>query len=83
MYTQWQLQDAKNRFSQVVKLAVEQGPQFITLHGKPAAVILSIDEYRNITRKESKLSEFLRESPVGYGELDLDRDKSQTREVDL
>jgi hypothetical protein len=36
----WKLQDAKARFSQVVREALEHGPQRVTLHGKDAVVIL-------------------------------------------
>lgn len=36
----WQLQDAKARLSEVVKKAAQEGPQHITLHGQPAAVVL-------------------------------------------
>ena len=34
----WQLQDAKNRFSEVVKKARDEGPQTVTVHGQRAAV---------------------------------------------
>ena len=37
----WQIQTAKARFSELVKQAAEDGPQEITLHGKPVAVVLS------------------------------------------
>ena len=40
----WQLQDAKARLSEVVKLAQSEGPQAITVHGKPAAVLVSREE---------------------------------------
>ena len=41
---EWQLQEAKNRLSQVVDSALHDGPQTITLRGKPAAVVVSFDE---------------------------------------
>lgn len=44
----WQLQDAKARFSEVVDSAQEQGPQFITRHGKLTAVVLSTQEYEHL-----------------------------------
>ena len=83
MHNHWQLQEAKNKFSYVVKQATEQGPQFITVHGKPSAVILSVEEYQSIIRPEKKLSEFLMESPFQYGEIEPDRSKEAPREVDL
>lgn len=41
----WQLQDAKNRFSQVVRAARDGIPQWVTVHGKRAAVVLSAEAY--------------------------------------
>jgi prevent-host-death family protein len=41
----WRLQDAKARFSEVVKRAREHGPQRVTLHGKDAVVIVSAESY--------------------------------------
>jgi antitoxin Phd len=55
----WQLQEAKNKFSHVVKKAVDSGPQIITLRGKETAVLISINEYRKLTDKqESSNSQF-------------------------
>jgi prevent-host-death family protein len=41
----WRLQDAKARFSEVVRLAREAGPQRVTLRGRDAVVVLSSDDY--------------------------------------
>lgn len=41
----WKLQDAKARFSEVVRLASEAGPQHVTVNGKEKAVILSAQDY--------------------------------------
>lgn len=83
MHNHWQLQEAKNKFSFVVKQATEQGPQFITVHGKPSAVLLSVEEYQILTKPDKKLSEFLMESPLQYEEIELVRSKEAPREVDL
>jgi prevent-host-death family protein len=40
---EWQLQDAKNRFSEIVRRARDEGPQAVTVLAKPAAVVLSAD----------------------------------------
>jgi antitoxin Phd len=45
----WQLQDAKNRFSQVVRAAREGVPQWVTVHGKRAVVVLSSEEYEALS----------------------------------
>lgn len=41
----WPLQDAKNRFSEVVRRAKSEGPQTVTVHGRRAAVVLSAEDY--------------------------------------
>ena len=47
----WSLQDAKNRFSQVVN-AARREPQTVTKHGKPAVVVLDAAEYERLRRLE-------------------------------
>jgi prevent-host-death family protein len=80
---EWQLQDAKNRFSQVVDSAVHDGAQTITLRGKPAAVVVSFDEYRRLTQPRIGLSAFFEKSPLHGVDLDLGRSADLPREVDL
>lgn len=77
----WQLQEAKNKLSQVVDEALLTGPQIITRHGAKTAVILSFDEYRQLVASEKKLSTFFQESPLAGLELDLERDKSVARDA--
>ncbi len=79
----WQLQTAKNKFSQVAEEAAAYGPQVVTKHGRDAVVILSIEEYRRLTRKEQTLTEFLLNSPLAGAELEITRDSSHGREVEL
>jgi prevent-host-death family protein len=55
----WQLQEAKNRFSEVVKRAREEGPQTVTVHGQRAAVVVSASDYDALTRPEMSLADFL------------------------
>jgi antitoxin Phd len=71
----WQLQEAKNRFSQVVEQAIKHGPQLITRHGVETVIVLSYQEYRRMLLSQNKLSEFFRESPLAGVTLDLSRDK--------
>jgi prevent-host-death family protein len=47
----WSIQDAKNRFSEVVE-AAQQEPQLVTKHGKPAVVVVAADEYKRLRRLE-------------------------------
>ncbi len=80
----WQLQDAKANLSQVVNKALEDGPQRITRHGRPAAVLVSERDFeRLVARKRGSLTEFLARSPLKELEIP-ERDHSDTgREIDL
>ena len=75
MAQQWQLQDAKNRFSEVVENAIQQGPQVVTKRGVEAVVIISVSDYRKLTTPKTSLVEFFRNSPLHDQELDTERDK--------
>lgn len=83
MKTAWALQDAKNRFSEVVEDALHKGPQWITRRGQDAVVVLSVPEYRKMKAKKGSLVEFFRESPLFGQALDLSRPKETARKVDL
>ena len=64
----WQIQEAKNHFSEVVSQASSMGVQTITKHGKPVAVVVAIDEFQSLKRgpaKEKKsLLDVLRSCPA-------------------
>ena len=79
----WQLQEAKNKFSNLVERAQQEGPQVVTKHGKAAVVVLSVDDYKKITKPKENLAQFLQKSPLGDLELDLSRDKNAPRDVAL
>jgi antitoxin Phd len=81
--TTWKLQDAKNRFSEVVNEAQQSGPQIVTRRGKETAVVMSMKDYRELVRPEIGLVEFLRSSPLHGEDLDFDRPKDLSREIDL
>lgn len=80
----WALQDAKNRFSEVVDRAMEDGPQLVTRHGREAVVVVSAAEYKKMTQPTESLLEFMQRSPL-YGSEDIEfvRDKSLTREQSI
>lgn len=79
----WQLQEAKNKFSKLVKLARQDGPQIVTKHGQETAVLLSIDDYRRLVRPETGLVQFFQKSPLSDAELDLTRSKEIARDIEL
>lgn len=80
---QWQLQEAKARFSEVVKSSLEKGPQEITVHGKPAAVVVSKYDYDRLTGSKPSFLEFLRNSPLAGLKLVVRRDRTPARDVVL
>jgi antitoxin Phd len=79
----WQLQDAKNKFSKVVEDALKEGPQVITRHGVETVVVLSLADYRKILLRRKGLVEFFQESPLAGVELDLTRDAGPARNTDI
>lgn len=80
----WQMQEAKARLSEVVKLAEDEGPQDITLHGRSVAVVVSRTMFEELTGNQRSLVEFMRKSPLhGLDELEFERDKTLTRDIAL
>ncbi|MFI5295026.1 MAG: type II toxin-antitoxin system Phd/YefM family antitoxin [Thermodesulfovibrionales bacterium] len=79
----WQLQEAKARLSEVIKKAKEEGPQSITVHGSPTAVIISSKEYERLKHPQGSFVEFMRRSPLYGVDLDLKREQTLTREADI
>ena len=79
----WQLQEAKNRFSEVVNKALEEGPQTVTRHGQEIVVILSKSDYARLIKSQTSLVDFFRQSPLVGIELNLDRDQSLPRDTEL
>jgi prevent-host-death family protein len=80
---EWQLQDAKARFSELVKSAQRDGPQRITVHGRPAAVVLSDYDYARLIAKKPTFVELIEKSPLKGTTLPIERDKSRTRDVPM
>ena len=60
----WHLKDAKNNLSKLVRQAREQGPQTITVRGKPTAVVLSPEDYDRLVGATPSLAEYLLSGPV-------------------
>ncbi len=79
----WQLQEAKAKLSKLVTNALSKGPQQITVHGKPAVVIMSTDDYNRLTQKKQSFLQLMRRSPLVGVKLDITRNKSLTRDIDL
>ena len=78
----WQLQAAKQHFSELVERARNEGPQVVTKHGKEAVVVVSAEEYTRLRGSEPSLLEFIRAAP-DFEALALDRARDNGRDVDL
>ena len=79
----WQLQEAKNKFSNLVDKARLDGPQIVTKHGKESVVIIAFEDYQKLNKPTSDIISFFKESPLSGMNIDLTRDKSTSREIDL
>ncbi len=79
----WQIQDAKNKFSQVIGEALKNGPQIVTKHGEATAVILSVQDFKKLQQNRSNITEFFQSSPLVGVELEIDRIKDHPRSTDL
>ena len=80
----WQMQNAKARFSDVVRRAKLDGPQDITVHGKSVAVVVSRELFDKLSGNTQSLVEFMQQSPLyGMDDVEFERDPSLAREVSL
>ena len=82
----WQVQEAKTHFSEVIERAQTDGPQTITKHGKPRAVVLSAEAYSALKKEkksEPNFIDFLLNSGPILEDVDLERSKDTGRDIDL
>jgi len=78
----WQLQEAKQRFSELVRHARADGPQVVTKHGEEVAVVVSIEEYRRLTDELPSFKQFLLAAP-DLDALEIDRSRERARVVEF
>lgn len=78
----WQLQAAKQHFSELVERARREGPQVVTKHGKDAVVVMSAEDYQRLRPSGPGLVDFIRSAP-DFELLDLRRATDQGRDVDV
>lgn len=81
----WQLQEAKARLSEVVRRAVECGPQHVTVNGEERAVVLSAEEYVRLRGQPTgrALVDLMADSPLGEVILEHPKVKGPVRAVTL
>ena len=78
----WQLQEAKQRFSELVRLAERDGPQFVTRHGQEVVVVLSTEEFHRLRGDVPDFKELLLSGPA-FDDLVIRRDDAPPREIEL
>ena len=83
--SRWRLQDAKARFSELVRMAHSNGPQHVTLHGREAVVVVDADEFNRLkgARSGELLIEALQASPHRQIEIEPRRSAMPVRAVKL
>ncbi len=86
MKRSWQLQEAKNRLSEVVDLAIQEGPQTVTRHGREVVVIVAKEEFDRRRRgrgPRGTILPFLRGLGFARSGLDLERSGDVDRDLEL
>ncbi len=82
-HNNWKLEDAKARFSELVRTASERGPQRVSVRGHDRAVVLSVEDYERLRNapKQKPLVAFM--EGLALAELDLTREDDRGRDIDF
>jgi prevent-host-death family protein len=78
----WQVQEAKQRFSELIRAAHADGPQVVTRHGEEIAVVIDIADYHQLKGRTTEFKDYLR-SGQALEDLDLSRHADRPRNIDL
>jgi prevent-host-death family protein len=83
--SRWRLQDAKARFSELVRMAHSDGPQHVALHGRDAVVVIDAGEFNRLkgARTGELLIEALQASPHRQIEIEPSRSAMPVRALKL
>ncbi len=84
--TVWQLQSAKARLSEVVRRAIDEGPQHVSVRGEPAVVVVSEKAYRRLTSKRASIVDHILAGepwPDDLVDAINDRSTDPGRDIDL
>lgn len=77
----WQATEARKRLGELMDKAHTEGLQIITRRGKEAVVVISYREFASLKKRQPRLLEFFRASPLVGVRLDLERDRTLPRGV--
>ena len=78
----WQVHEAKRKFSELIERARAEGPQTITRHGRERAVVLSIEAYRKLEAAKPDFKAYLLAGPK-LDDFAVERPRDLGREVEL
>ena len=79
----WKLEDAKARFSEMVRQAREHGPQRVSVRGHDAVVVMSIEEFERLVPPEPRAPFVTFMESLHLGGLDLEREVDHGRDIEL
>ena len=79
----WKMETAKARLSELLREARENGPQRITVRGKDAAILMSVQDYDRLMRSQHTDNWVDRFRAAFTGEIDLSRDADAGRDIEL
>lgn len=79
----WQLQDAKQRFSELVRTALDEGPQVVTRNGEEVVVVVPVEDWTERHPRRELLEAILESPPFDDLAPLLERDRGLPREIDL
>ena len=79
----WQIQQAKARFSEMVERTLKEGPQTVTRHGKPVAVLVRADEYWRLRAGRKTFKTLLASAPMRGVEIRRSRDTGRIIDFDV
>ena len=78
----WQVQEAKQRFSEVVRHAEADGPQGVTRHGRDVVVVVAVAEFERLSGTGHDFKQFLSSAP-DLDRLRIDPPRQPARRVEL
>jgi len=86
----WQIQEAKQRFSEMIRAVTSKGPQVITRHGEDIAIVIDVSGYHQLTRAAVNLTDVLLGGPKVddsiidvFAEIEAERKTDLERPIDL
>jgi prevent-host-death family protein len=79
----WPLAKAKAHLSELVNAALAGTPQIITRHGEDAVVVMATKQYAETVAWRVSIAEFFAQSPLAGVDLAVERNRSESRPIDL